>query len=101
MANEDKPSFQKVEVKQADSDEYVMIVITCPNRPTVTLDLMDAHGRRTLSWRIDGMGHGGILVDTKELGPDGDRMPLFCTYCGEKINLVSSKSHKCRNEFDK
>lgn len=79
----------------AEPDDHVFIVIRRTGRPTVSLDLANVHGRGYLSVRVNGMGMGGHLVDVEHLPPAGSALHRFCPFCGEEINLVSSKSHRC------
>lgn len=80
---------------EANVDDHVFIVIKRPGRPTVSLDLANVHGRGYLSVRVNGMGMGGQLVDVEHLPPAGNALHRYCPFCGEEINLVSSKTHRC------
>lgn len=87
-------------ILQDGPDEHVFIVIECPERPKLSLDLMNCHGRRCLEVRVDGMGIFGGLVDLKELSPKGESMFRYCGMCGEKLELLSSRSHQCKESHD-
>lgn len=90
-------NIQMHEIQQASPDQHVFIVIRCPGRPAISLDLMNPHGRRGLSVRVDGMGIFSALVDLKELKPvSGDAIFRYCGMCGEKLNLFSSRGHTCK-----
>lgn len=90
--------MQDAHIKQADADEHVFVVIECPGRPTVSIDLMNHHGRRCIGIRVDGMGLFDALVDLKELKPKGEVLFRYCGMCGEKIQLHSSSGHHCKPE---
>lgn len=84
---------QKIEAAQ---DEHVFILIETPGRPSISIDIEDAHGRRSMSVRLNGMGFAGLLVDAVELAPMEENAWLrFCPYCGEKLNDFSSRPHQC------
>jgi len=83
-------------VVQDTPDDHVFIVIECPGRPAISIDITSPHGRRCLSVRVDGMGIFSALVDLKELRPKGEAMFRYCGMCGEKLHLHSSRGHKCK-----
>lgn len=85
---------------KATQDEHVFITAEFEDRPTVSLDLCVAHGRRYLGVRVNGMTVSSLLLDVEELPtmPDQIAFIRFCPYCGEEINIISSKSHHCKNE---
>lgn len=82
-------------VQQGSPDNHVFIVIECPDRPVISVDITNEHGRRGIGIRIDGMGLFYALVDLKELDPKGEAMFRFCGMCGEKLQLHSSRGHQC------
>lgn len=83
-------------IVQDDADEHVFVMIECSGRPPISLDIMNRHGRRGLGVRVDGMGIFDVLLDIRELSPQGHAMHRFCGMCGEKIQLHSSRSHQCK-----
>jgi hypothetical protein len=86
-------------VIKSDADDHIWITIECPDRPVISIDIMNLHGRRSLDVRVDGMGMFGCLLDVKELPPSsGDLLHRYCSMCGEKLNLYSSRPHVCPNE---
>jgi hypothetical protein len=87
--------MKTAEITQESVDEHVFVIINCPDRPTVSIDITDHHGRRGLSVRIDGMGVGEFLVDLKELPAIAGKLFRYCGMCGEKLNLHSSRAHQC------
>lgn len=97
----EKSRLKASEITCDGPDDHVWITIRCPGRPTISLDIDNNHGRRLLHTRIDGMGHSGILLDTKELGPahtEPEILTRYCAYCGEELNLISSKTHRCKED---
>lgn len=88
-------SVEPIRLNVKEPDDYVFVVIETPEKPTVTLDIHNAHGRRTLSVRINGMSIGGLLLDVEELPGVSHRIERFCPYCGEELNIVSARPHKC------
>ena len=84
-------------IKQNTSDEHVFIVVECEGRPTISIDIINYHGRRCLGIRVDGNGILDILLDVKDLEPRGESMFRFCGMCGEKIQMHSSRSHRCKD----
>jgi hypothetical protein len=54
-------------VRAEVQDDHVFIVIECPNRPTISIDVTNCHSRRGVAIRVDGMGIFNALVDLKEL----------------------------------
>ncbi len=95
-ANDTSPSLLDAHIKQNGPDDHVFIVIECPDRPTISVDLMNHHGRRVACIRVDGMGVFSGMVDLKELLPKGDVLFRYCGMCGEKIQLHSSRPHQCK-----
>jgi hypothetical protein len=82
-------------ITQNSPDDHAFIVIECPGRPAISIDVMNHAGRRGVGIRVDGMGIFHALVDLKELKPKGEALFRFCGMCGEKIQLHSSRTHKC------
>ncbi len=81
---------------QDDANDHVFVVIACPDRPTLSIDVTNQHGRRGVSVRVDGMGIFHALVDLKELPPaGGDVLFRYCCFCGDKLQLSSSRPHVC------
>lgn len=96
-----KPAKEVISHKiQVGVDDHVFIMIERPDRPTISLDFMNAHGRGVLSVRSDGCGIGSLVCDVKWIDPKSN-LPLarYCPMCGEKLNLCSSFSHSCKDEF--
>lgn len=91
-------ALNRVHVIQRSPDEHVFIVIECPERPTVSIDIMNHHGRRGLGIRVDGMSISDTLLDLKELPPKGESLFRYCGMCGEKIQLLSSGGHECEEQ---
>lgn len=92
-----------VEVRriEAEVDGHVFISVTCVDRPHVSLDLRNVHGRRILSVCVDGMGIGSMMVDVAPSDPlSTPLLKRFCPFCGVEINLVSSSTHVCGEEPD-
>lgn len=87
--------MKKTHIQQENTDEHVFIVIECPGRPAISIDLTNQHGRRRVGIRIDGMGIFSALCDLKELKPKGEALFRYCGMCGEKIRLNSSRGHQC------
>jgi hypothetical protein len=85
------------QIIDAGIDDHVFIMITRPDRPTVSLDLTNLHGRASLSVRASGMTIAGVMVDVKELGPAGDNQLIhrYCPICGKGLNLSLSGVHEC------
>lgn len=94
------PSTIQKHTLKHDVDEHVFIMLECEGRPTISIDIANAHGRRAMSVRVDGMTMHSMLLDVDHLEPKGKVIKRFCPICGEEINLVSSKSHKCEVEYD-
>lgn len=89
----------KSTVIDADQDEHVYIRIDTEDRPTLSLDVADTHGRRTLSIRVNGMVVSSLLVDVEAMDTMKDgAWKRFCPYCGEEINFISSKTHVCKTK---
>ena len=85
--------------KQGISNNPVHILLDCDDRPSVNFDIINMHGKRSLDIRIDGLGVFSMLLDVGEIGPAGDSIPRrFCPICGEKINLLSSRGHSCKED---
>lgn len=87
--------MQEAHLHQSSPDEHVFIVVECPGRPTISIDITNQHGRRSLGVRLDGMGVADMLVDLKELPTKGETMFRYCQMCGNKLQLLSSRPHKC------
>ncbi len=85
-------------IAQDTPDDHVFIVIECPSRPAISIDMMNHHGRRCVCIRVDGMSFSSLLVDLKELRPKGEKMFRYCGMCGVKIDLNSSRNHACTIE---
>lgn len=89
-------------VIESEEDEHIWITIRSSNmdRPTISLDITNDHGRRGLSVRVNGFAVLGMLLDVKELPPSsGKELFRFCQFCGEEIQLISSKSHVCKPDI--
>lgn len=82
-------------------DDHLFIMIERPDRPTISLDFMNSHGRNTLGIRVAGMCIASILCDIKELPPKITQITRYCPMCGEKIQLCSSRSHNCKEGVEK
>lgn len=83
-------------VAAADVDEHVFIRLDTDDRPTISIDVANRHGRRYLAVRANGMTIASVLCDVEELPPAGHRIDRFCPYCGHIINLVASVDrHVC------
>lgn len=81
---------------EADVDDHVFIMVECPSRPTISIDIGNWHGRRSLGVRVNGEGMFSGVVDARWLEPDGKGDPIrYCPECGEKIKLFSSQGHIC------
>ncbi len=92
--------IKEAHVTQESADDHVFIVVECPDRPTISIDITNPHGRRGMGVRVNGMGIFSALVDLKELGPTKcERLFRFCGMCGEKLKLHSSRSHECPEEL--
>jgi len=72
-------------ILQLGPDEHVFIMIECEDRPTISLDLANLHGRRCLSIRVNGMTIGSSLLDVEELPTLTTRLKRWCPFCGEEI----------------
>lgn len=85
-------------IEQANPDEHVWITVNCEGRPTLSIDIGNAHGRRYMSVRLDGMTHHSMLLDTAHLPSRSSNDWLehrFCPFCGDKIDFLSSRTHTC------
>jgi hypothetical protein len=92
--------MKEAHIVQDDSNEHVFIVIECPERPAISIDVTNIHGRRGIGVRIDGTGIFGCLADLKELPAKGAEVLFrYCQFCGEKLKLSSSRPHHCEKDF--
>ena len=99
--NKDFVSLDSYKIEVGDPDTHVHIWIEQKDKPSISIDLNNAHHRRGMGVRLDGMSVLNFYADLESPEkPTGNRMQRFCPFCGEEFNLVSSKSHSCRNEFD-
>ena len=90
---------QILRLHQGKSDNPIHILIECPDRPSINIDIENTHARRVFSMRIDGMSIFGGLLDVKQLpGKSSNPQARFCSMCGEEFCLFSSKSHYCKEE---
>jgi hypothetical protein len=86
-------------IVDAAQDEHVYVSIRTPDRPTLSIDISNSHGRRVLSLRVDGMGVAGFLVDVIDLeAMNNDGEIRWCPFCGEKIEMFSSATHVCSEQ---
>lgn len=92
------PTVHKHIFENVDSDDHVFIWIQRAERPDVSIDLHNSHGRGWLSVRSEGESVGGFVVDTAWLEPAGEKLQRFCAYCGDELNLISSRPHVCDGE---
>ena len=85
------------QAKQKTPDDHVFVTIECPDRPTISIDVMNQHGRRYLSVRVDGMTISSTLLDVEELPPlSANDLRRWCTFCGKERNWMSaSDNHEC------
>ena len=90
-------ALKDIRISQDTPDDHVFIVIECPGRPTLSIDITNQHCRRGVGIRVDGMGIFHALVDLKELKPKGEAMFRYCEMCGEKLQLASSRGHQCKD----
>lgn len=82
-------------------DDHVFIIIEREGRPTISLDLMNNHGRASLGIRSDGNGIANVLCDVGSLKPKSGAMNRFCPMCGIKIDHSQSFDHECKaNEYE-
>jgi hypothetical protein len=85
-------------IVQDDPDEHVFVIVECPGRPAISIDIMNLHGRRFFGVRVNGISIFNGLLDLEELKPKGESTFRYCGMCGEKIELTSSWSHNCKSE---
>ena len=83
---------------QAGVDDHVFIVIEREGRPTISIDIMNEHGRGCMGVRLNGTVAFNMLVDTAALPPKGKEIHRYCPICGEEICLWSSIGHHCKEE---
>lgn len=91
-------SIKRAHIIQDSPDDHVFIVIECPGRPMISIDVKNLAGRRGVGIRVEGMGIFSALVDLKELAPRGEALFRYCGMCGEKLQLHSSRSHQCADQ---
>lgn len=86
----------------AEIDDHIFIMVKRKDRPTISIDIMNCHGRATLSVRSDGMGIGSILCDVAPLKPaSGKILTRYCPMCGEKLDNFSSAPHQCKDSEER
>lgn len=82
--------------ERVNVDDHVFVWVECEGRPAISIDLLNAHGRRCVSVRADGYGLFSGVVDVAWLGTAGSHRPKrFCSECGAKHDLFSSRPHIC------
>lgn len=91
-------SMKQSYIQQDSPDDHVFILIECPGRPAISIDVTNNHCRRGLAVRVNGMGIFNMLVDLKELQGKGELIFRYCSMCGEKLQLHSSRDHECKSE---
>jgi hypothetical protein len=95
-----EPTFHK-HVVDLNEDDHVFVWIKRKGRPDISIDLHEVHGRYALGVRTGGMSLAHMLVDVEPLKPlGGEPVHRFCPFCGDEINIVSSKTHVCKDKGD-
>ena len=96
--NMEKPKLIQKEI-EVGIDDHLFIIIRRPDRPTISLDFFNDHGRAGLGVRTEGHGIANIMCDVEWMKPkSGNVMERFCPMCGEKINHASSMGHHCKED---
>lgn len=99
--NKEFSSYESYKIEIDDPDTHVHVWIEQKDKPSISIDLNNAHHRRGMSVRLDGMSVLSFYADLESpKEPTGNRMQRFCPFCGVEFELVSSRSHQCRNEYD-
>ena len=79
-----------------ESDDHVFLVIRRKDHNTISLDLTNEHGRVNLSVRSEGNGIASILCDMAPVKPKSNYIARYCSFCGEKLEVFSSRGHNCK-----
>jgi len=87
-------------IVQDSAGEHVFVVVECPDRPAISIDITCPHGRRGVGIRVDGMGIFNALLDVEHLPPiSSSTLDRYCGMCGEKLQLHSSRGHECKEQL--
>lgn len=98
MSKASEPAFHKY-VVEINEDDHVLLWVKRKGRPDISVDLHEVHGRYALGVRSGGMMLSHLLVDVEPLKPHGGApVQRWCPFCGEEINLASSKTHRCKED---
>jgi hypothetical protein len=75
--------------------DHLHIQVISKERPGLSIDVFDSHGRRALAVSVNGVTIGSMLVDVAPLDAREGKYQRFCPFCGVEIPIWSSAAHVC------